>query len=350
MRESPNLAAASRTAAPGCRFIAWLTALAAALVLCTSAMAAGKALKKIGSIELPGPAGKDFGALAIDAARHLLFVAHLGAGKLYVIDLATEQVIKTVDALPGPDGIVCATGERKIFVSDRGDDSVAVLDARTYQVLNRIPTQSLPSGLAYASGFQQVYVSDAGAQSEAVLDANRDVSLGSASLGSDPGQPAFDPVAKKIYINLPQKNQIAEVDPPSGRLSALFALGRCLTNTEIALDANQRRGFLSCAGNNLLAVVDLQKMAPITFLRTKPGAAAVAWDAAWRRIYVVCASGWISVFEEKDVTHYRHIADADAAYAVRGLAVDPQTHRLYTVEKEEDGMPVARVAVYAAQR
>ena len=42
-----------------------------------------------------------------------------------------------------------------------------------------------------------------------------------------------------------------------------------------------------------------------------------------------------------------HVLPADS-WAVHTVAVDLQTHRLYTPQQEEDGKPVARTVVYDA--
>jgi hypothetical protein len=42
------------------------------------------------------------------------------------------------------------------------------------------------------------------------------------------------------------------------------------------------------------------------------------------------------------------VEDYKVEYAVHSLAVDPETHRVYTPEQEEHGKPVARMIVYEA--
>lgn len=54
------------------------------------------------------------------------------------------------------------------------------------------------------------------------------------------------------------------------------------------------------------------------------------------------------VFHEDDANHYRKIEDFKVQHAVQTLAVDLETHRVYTPEQEEDGKPVARMVVYDA--
>ena len=62
---------------------------------------AGTTLKRAAVIDLPGPPGRRFDYLTIDYDDHYLFSAHLGAGLLYVIDLHTNTVVKTVTGVPG---------------------------------------------------------------------------------------------------------------------------------------------------------------------------------------------------------------------------------------------------------
>jgi hypothetical protein len=54
------------------------------------------------------------------------------------------------------------------------------------------------------------------------------------------------------------------------------------------------------------------------------------------------------VFQQDDPNHYRKIEDFKVQHAVHSLAVDPDTHGVYTPEQEENGRPVARMIVYAA--
>jgi hypothetical protein len=51
---------------------------------------------------------------------------------------------------------------------------------------------------------------------------------------------------------------------------------------------------------------------------------------------------------QDDLNHYRKIEDFPVQHTARTLAVDPDTHRVYTPEQEADGKPAERMAVYDA--
>lgn len=322
--------------------------LIATLVLVTGAPLAAKALKKITSIELPGPAGKRFDYLTIDPATHRLFVAHLGAGSVYVVDLANDKVLDTIGHVPGVEGVTFVPDLDKLYTSDWGEAAIGVVDLNHMQILKKIPTESKPDGSAYASSFGKLYVSDERARAVAVVDVKRDVVVKMLRFKSETGMPQYDPVAKKVYVNLQDTNEFAVIDPVSDTVTGRYPVGRCQGNHGMALDPSNHRAFLSCEGNSLLTIFNLDTFAPIEYLKMAPGADVVAYDAGLGRVYVACYSGAISVFERKDADHFQKLADVTVAHAVHSLAIDPSTHRVYAPEQEEDGMPVSRLVVYEA--
>jgi len=69
------------------------------------ANAFGQTLKQVATFDLPGPSGKRFDYLTLDADDHYLISAHLAAGQTYVINLRTNKVVATVTDTPGTEGV-----------------------------------------------------------------------------------------------------------------------------------------------------------------------------------------------------------------------------------------------------
>lgn len=327
--------------------------LAAALLLVAfgaffraAPVAARQLLKQIASIELPGPAGKRFDYLEVDPEDHYLFVAHLGAGNLYVLDLATLKVLQTISPVPGVEGVTYVPELKKLYTSNWYEDRIGVIDLRTMKIIKRIPTESKPDGSAYAAPFKKLYVSDERAKALAIVDVTRDEVIRTMHFESETGMPQYDPVARRIYVNLQDQNLLAVIDPAYDAVVARYPVGRCLGNHGLALDPEHHRAFLSCEGNNLMTVFDLERNIPVTFLTMAPGADVIAFDPGLGRIYAACYSGAISVFQQKDPDKYEGLGDVRVAHAVHSLAVDLETHRVFAPEQEESGMPVSRLVVF----
>ncbi|MGH9705065.1 MAG: YncE family protein [Candidatus Acidiferrales bacterium] len=308
------------------------------------------ALRKIAEFDLPGPPGKRFDYLTMDADDHYLLSAHLAASQMYVIDLRTNKVIATVTDTPGAEGVEYVPELKKAYTSNAYDNTIGVVDLRQMKVIRKIPTEAKPDGSAYAAPFHKLYVSDERGKAEAVLDVRSDTIVKTIHFQSETGMPQYDPVARRIYVNLQDQNIFAVIDPATDEVVGRYPLGRCEGNHGMTLDPDHHRAFLSCEGNGLMAIFDLDTHQPISFLPMAGGPDVIKFDPGLKRIYVACSSGAISIFQMDDPDHYRKLEDFPVQKKVHSLAVDPETHRVYAPEQEADGKAVARMAVFEAVR
>lgn len=308
----------------------------------------GQALKQTANFDLPGPGGKRFDYLTIDPDDHYLISAHLAADQTYVIDVRTNKVVATVKDTPGAEGVEYVSELKKFYTSNAHDNTIGVVDLKQMKVVKKLKTEAKPDGSAYAAPFHKLYVSDERGKAEAVVDVTKDEIVKTLHFDSETGMPQYDPVARKVYVNLQDQNIFAVIDPVTDEVVGRYSVGKCQGNHGMALDPEHHRAFLSCEGNELMTVFDLDKHAAITFLPLAGGPDVIKFDPGLGRIYVACYSGAISVFHEDDADHYHKLEDFRVQHAVHTVAVDLQTHRLYTPEQEEDGKPVARMVVYEA--
>jgi DNA-binding beta-propeller fold protein YncE len=303
-------------------------------------------LRPAGFIEIPGPKGQRFDYLTIDYSKHYLFSTHLGAGLLHVIDLNTNQVLKTIPDMPGIEGVEIAPDVKKIYTSNWHENEIAVLDLDSLRVLKKLPTESKPDGIAYAEPLHKIYVSDERAKAEAVVDTTKDAVIKTLHFDSETGNVRYDPVSRHILVNLQDKNVISEIDPANDREIAQYPVGECRGNHGMALDPEHRLAFLACEENNKMTVFDLGSHKPLAYLPMADGGDVIAYDPGLHRIYVACSSGAISVFQEDDPAHFRKLGDVPVEKKVHSLAVDIYTHKVYAPEQEVHGQPAARIAIF----
>jgi len=322
---------------------------AALLAIAASSLASETpALKQIATFDLPGPAGKRFDYLTIDPDDHYLISAHLAASQTYLIDIATNHVVATIADTPGAEGVEYVPDLKRIYTSNAYDNTIGVIDIARRKVIKKIRTEAKPDGSTYAAPFHKLYVSDERGKAEAIVDVAKDEIVKTLKFDSETGMPQYDPVARKVYVNLQDQNLFAVIDPSIDQVVAKYPVGRCQGNHGMALDAEHHRAFLSCEGNEVMTVFDLDKHEPIAYLPVTGGPDVIKFDPGLGRIYVACYSGAISIFHQDDLSHYRKIEDFKVQHAVHSLAIDPATHRVYTPEQEENGKPVARMIVYDA--
>jgi len=308
----------------------------------------GQTLRKVATIELPGPKGERFDYLTMDDEDHWLLSAHLGPGILYVIDVRTNKLLKAIPGVPGITGLEYVPGLRKVYTSDWGEEKIGIVDLQTMKVMKRLATAAKPNGSTYATPFHKVYVVDTLGKAVAVVDVQKDKIVKTLEFKSETGMPQYDSVGRKVFVNLRNTNEIAEIDPATDTVIATYPVEGCRYNHGMAIDSERHRTFLLCNGTKTLTVFAVDTHKAIAHLPIPTGADVVKFDPGLGRIYVACSSGFISVFQQDDAEHYRKLEDYSVQKMVHSLAVDPDTHRVYAPEQQEDGHRVARMIVYEA--
>jgi hypothetical protein len=322
----------------------WAVLLVLGVVRVTHA----QALRKIASVELPGPGGQRFDYLTMDDEDHWLLSAHLGPGILYVIDVQTNKLVHAIPGVPGITGLEYVPGLRKVYTSNWGEEKIGVVSLQSMTVIKRLATAAKPNGSTYAAAFHKVYVADTLGKALAVVDVQKDEILKTISFKSGTGMPQYDSAAKKIYVNLRNTNEVAEIDPAHDTVLGIYPVEGCRYNHGMAVDSEHHRAFLLCNGTKTLTIFALDSHKAIAHLPIPAGADVVKFDPGLGRIYAACSSGFISVFHQDDSHHYRKIEDFPVQKMVHSLAVDTATHRVYAPEQQENGQPVARMVVYEA--
>src|SRR5438105_1708931 len=207
-------------------------------------VASGQTLKQVTKFDLPGPGGKRFDYLTIDADDRYLISAHLAADQTYVIDLATNRVVATVTDTPGAEGVEYVPELKKFYTSNAHDNTIGVVGLKQMKVIKKLKTESKPDGSAYAAPFHKLYVSDERGKAEAIVDVHKDEIVQTLHFDSETGMPQYEPVSRKVYVNLQDQNIFAVIDPATDQVVGRYPVGKCRGNHGMALDPEHHRAFL----------------------------------------------------------------------------------------------------------
>ena len=69
-----------------------------------ASLAAGVPLATVANIPLPGGVSR-FDYQSLDARAHRLFISHMGAGRVVVVDIATRTVVADLPGFPEATGV-----------------------------------------------------------------------------------------------------------------------------------------------------------------------------------------------------------------------------------------------------
>jgi len=298
-------------------------------------------LKTRADIALPGPTNR-FDYQSFDPRTHLLFIAHLGASTVVVVNVESQKVVAEIRNLSQVHGVLVVPELGRVYASATGTNEVVVIDEQSLKEVARVPGGVYPDGMAYAPEVQKLYVSDESGRTETVIDTRANTAVATISLGGEVGNTQYDPASKHIFVNVQTLNQLVEIDPMTDAIIARHSLPGSDQNHGLLIEPAQRLAIIACEGNNKLLVVDMESMRVTGSDSLGDGPDVLAFDETLHLLYVASESGVVSVFREEGKKLVK-IGEGLLARNAHTVAVDSQTHQAYFPLTNVNGRPVLRV-------
>jgi YVTN family beta-propeller protein len=301
-------------------------------------------LQTVVEVPLPGGATR-FDYQSLDPLTHRLFIAHLGASMVTVVDVQFNQVVANLTDVAGVHGVLVVPALGRVYVSATTARQVVVLDEQTLQVLARIPAGAYPDGLAYDPVQHEVFVSDEAGEADIVIDTKSNRVVTTIPLGGEAGNTQYDPVSRHVYVDVQTRNELVAIDPATNAIVARYPLLGCDHDHSLLIDTAQRVAFIACDGNAtlLLFALDMAQRQVLGHASVGDSPDVLALDDRSHFLYVASESGVLDVLDEHG-RGLRQLFEGYVAAEAHSVAVDPATHLIYLPLQDVNGRPVLRVA------
>jgi DNA-binding beta-propeller fold protein YncE len=297
-------------------------------------------LTKIEDVPIPGPPVR-FDYQSIDTTSNRLYVSHMNAGELVVVDLKSRRVEAEVRGLPRVTGVWVVPSLGKVYASVPGTHQVAIIDARTLRVAARVGKIGFPDGIAYAPTVKKIYVSDESGGGELVIDGRSDRVVADIPIGGEAGNTIFDPGSGHVLVAVQTRNEVIAIDPRTDRILGRHKLEGADHPHGMCMDAADRLLFVANEGNGSLLTFDLRTMRVIGSHRVGDDPDVLAFDPLAKKLYVASESGVVTVFTRHGTDLVKE-GDIVVPHA-HTVSVDPRTHQVYLPLQNVDGHPVLRI-------
>jgi DNA-binding beta-propeller fold protein YncE len=301
----------------------------------------GLPLTFVVDVGLPGPANR-FDYQSRDPRTHRLYIAHLAASSIVVVDTETRKVIGEINDVSQVHGVLAVAESNKVYASATGANEIAVIDGRTLKIVGRVPTGAYPDGLAYAPEVRKIYVSDQRGRSTTVIDTQTDKRVATLALEGEAGNSQYDPISKHIFVNVQTRNDIAEIDPATDKIVARHPLNTACRNHGLLIEPTQRVAFIACEDNAKLLTFDMNEKKVNSSAPVGVDPDVLAFDAGLNRLYVAAESGVVSVFRLDGKTLTK-LGEAKLAANAHTVAVESESHLVYFPLQNVNGKPVLRI-------
>jgi DNA-binding beta-propeller fold protein YncE len=299
----------------------------------------GPTLILTAKVPLAGVSGR-IDHFTFDPKRRLTILSGLGNNTIEIVNNFQAKHVKTIMGLDEPQGPLYVPGLDKLFVANAGNGVVNVYDAKTWDLRKSISLgeESDTDNLRYDEDTKQVFVGIVGGI--AMIDALTDAHVGTLK-GSGGHAESFqlEKNGFRVFVNVPADNSVVNViDRKNGDL-ANWDLNGAKANFPMILDESNRRLFVITRTPPLVVVLNTDTGKEVARVRVKAASDDAYFDAARKRIYVICGEGYISVIQQNDPDHYALIENIATVAGARtgGLlatgATDPAQLWVYQAQE-----------------
>ena len=311
-----------------------------ALAPLAAAQAAGTSHYRIThQVSLPGDEGWDY--LLYDQAGHRLFVSH--GSRVLVVDGDKLTVTGEIPDTPGVHGIALAQDLGRGYVSAGRAGTVVVFDLRTLARLKEIKvTGENPDAILYDPATHRVFTFNGRGRNATAIDARTDEVVGTVALDAKPEFAATDGKGR-VYVNLEDRNSLAELDPQKLAVLAVWPLAGCDEPSGLALDAVHGHLIPVC-GNKVMAVVDAASGKMLGSAPIGAGVDAAAFDPGTGLAFASCGEGVLTAVHIGSSGRPEVEQSAATQRGARTMALDLEKHRVFLVTADFGSPPAATAA------
>lgn len=246
-----------------------------------------------------------------------LFIAELGNNSIAVINTGGRTLERTIMGVPDPQGVAFSPEANKLFVAS-GAGKVYIYDGQSFDLITTVDFPGGADNLRYDAANKRVYVACGNDQTGAIatIDAMTNKRLDEEyTLGAQPESFQLEKSGPNIYVNLPGLKQIAVINRTTKTIARWpLTIGG---NFPMALDEADHRLFVGTHQPPRMAVFDTSSGHMIAALPSVQDTDDLYYDASLKRIYMPGGEGFIYVFRMNDPDHYQLLAKIPTALGAR---------------------------------
>ena len=265
--------------------------------------------------------------IVLDTASNRLFIAR--QDRVMVVDPDDGKLLGEVRGLDGAHGVALDYAIDHGFATSGHDGSVIMFDLKTLKELGRTRAADDADAILFDPASKHVFTFNGDAHSSTVIDPASGKAIGSIDLG---GKPEFGVSAGdgKLYVNIEDRAEIAEIDAAAQKVTRRWSLAPCTQPTGLAIDRTHHRLFSGCH-NRVMTISDATAGKVIATVPIGGGVDGDGFDPGTGLAFSSNGEGTLTVVHQDSPTRYRVVSTVPTKRGARTMALDPRTHRIFTV-------------------
>jgi len=262
-------------------------------------------------IELPNVTGR-IDHIAYDSINNLAFVAALGNNSVEVVNIHTKQVIHSIKEVKAPQGLAYIPSLNKLVVANDGDGTVKFFDRNNYKLLAEIDLKDDADNIRYDAEKNLIYAGY-GSGGIAIIDAISMKQKATILLDGHPESFQIDQKQNRLYINVPDANEIEVASLNSSSIIAKWKITAASSNFPMALDTVNNRLFIGCRIPPSIKIIDTRTGKDIASVKCSGDADDLFYTN--NLLFISAGKGYIDAFKTNDttLTQISHMTTSDGA-------------------------------------
>ena len=234
--------------------------------------------------------------LAFDPARQRLYVAELGNNSIGIVDMKARRVVRTVGGFDEPQGIAYEPSSDAIYVASGGDGSVRIFRAEDFSPLGHLDLGDDADNVRVDRKAERVYVGY-GDGALAIIDPATRVKVADIAVKGHPESFQLEPTGSRIFVNVPDANEIAVVDQETRQQVASWPTGNLHANYPLTIDASRGEAIAVFRHPARLERYEMRTGRRVSGSEVCGDSDDVFVDPTRRRVYVICGEGFVDTYD-----------------------------------------------------
>jgi len=287
---------------------------------------------------LGGAGGWDY--VTLDASAHRLFIAR--DDRVMVVDADSGKLAQEIPGMKHVHGVALVQDLHRAYASNGHGNDISVIDLNTLKVLGHIPVSGKdPDAIIYEPATQHVLAMNGDSNNISIIDPAKGKELAIIALDGNPEFATSDGQGN-VYVNIEDKGELAHIDIKSGKVLHTWSLAPCEGPTGLALDSANKRLFSVCA-NGWMIVTDASDGHQVAKIAIGKDPDAAAYDAQSHTVFSSSREGVLNVIHQDSADQYTKLADVSTMKSARTMALDAAANKIYLVGAKvaQKGKPVS---------
>jgi DNA-binding beta-propeller fold protein YncE len=278
---------------------------------------------------------------------HRLFVTPLDHKTVEVYDLKTGKLIHSIPGIEKAHAVLYRGDLDEIFVTDGPAGSLKIFNADKYELVKAVEQLTQPDGILYDPATHYLYIITGGENAKldysliSVVDTDKGTHLGNIRIeGGTMEEMRLEKSSARLFVVNREKNRIEVIDPKKRTILSSWPLTLGKVPVGLAIDESAHRLFVGCR-SEVIVVLDAASGKEITSVPISKGIDGMVFDRATKRIYSEANTGAIDVYEEVDADHYRSLGTTPIGSPAKPGLLVPELNRYFVAVPQHDNMDAA---------